>query len=413
MNSARPARRLLRCLPALCALAMAAGWWAVLQNREEAGVLPAAAAVPGQPERMKDLIRRVEQQRGIAFRPGLQVLPATAAEIQQRHVEDVKTAGAAASERRKAWEAMGFRWEPDWPVEEALAGLAAARTGKHFDAAANVLRVEDAEFPHVRPASRPRLTLAVSSALVQQHRQPAALFAGGNEDEALAQAALVEAEAGRVALRCELNAAPAPPETRPDVYATPRFLRELLAFPATAAASLGSRLEASGAAFAGFDAAWQTRRFSTAALLEDTAGTVEHLPTVPDKARLSGTVGLFGIRTLLKSQLTKEEALRGSTGWRGDRYAFDGTTLIWISRWQEDATAAAFARSLADVLLLAKGLPPESLHTSGSLRQCVTERWSFRICQDAGTVTLWSTPQSAALPTASLTASAHPSHPKQ
>src|SRR6185295_8222926 len=90
-----------------------------------------ASAVPAVEEEdalsITQIASRVEQKRGLKFVRLPQFIATAADVIHERHraqwrEEDVQL-------KKRAWCALGFRWEPDWPVADAFAGLAAEMTG--------------------------------------------------------------------------------------------------------------------------------------------------------------------------------------------------------------------------------------------------------------------------------------------
>ena len=223
-------------------------------------------------------------------------------------------------------------------------------------------------------------------------------------DEQLARQALVEGDASVLSMEAidPRGAFPAPLELAataqraregagPGFAAqTPRFLRELLAFPYVEGFAFVAR-ERATASWAAIDAMWARPPESTTQVLhpekyDRRQSPIEiELPPLPlmgDGLRLAraDTLGELLLRIWLAAPgpglaadplLTPETAERAATGWRGDRVAIyvpaaadappapavpdggtpaparTGAALAWLTTWESDGDADDFLQSVA------------------------------------------------------------------
>jgi len=224
-------------------------------------------------------------------------------------------------------------------------------------------------------------------------------------DEQLARQALVEGDASVVSMEAidPRGAFPAPMELA-DTAArardgivpafpphTPRFLRELLAFPYIDGFAFVARERATGS-WAAIDAIWARPPESTTQILhpdkyDRRQAPVEielpQLPLMGDGLRLAraDTLGELVLRVWLAAPgpglaadplLTRDTAERAATGWRGDRVAIylpaaadapppaatpdagapaspvrSAAALAWLTTWESDGDADDFLQSVA------------------------------------------------------------------
>ena len=354
-----------RLLPVAAALTAGVSAALMLYRTDKAPPVESPVVVEACRVSVPDLVQSVETRRGVAFPHPLKLRPAPAELIAKRHLTQWQ---GTADLRKQAWTALGFRWEPDWPAAEAIAGLAYEEAGSYYDSSTGEFFYDERDAGAVRPGERARLTHALALALVQQLHGAAPLLQDGNDDAAQARASLARADAGTIATACLLTAPPpAADEPAPvPFYAAPRFLRELMAFPAQAGVLLSERLQG----FQALDTAWQHPPDSAAAVLRP--GTPQVLPcpapVLPGRQGLyQGVLGDYGIQTLLRTQLTRAEVQEGSRGWAGDAYTlFEGGGLLWRSRWESGSGASAFSLAMSRTLALASGLPDGAVRHSGN-----------------------------------------------
>ena len=350
--------------------------------------LPAAAAEK-ESFSLTGLARLVETSRGLNFKRPPAMVPASRAEIHRRHAQAVATivSPEAAGWRVRVYEALGFRWQPRHPLDEALTGLIEEQWAGFYDEAANTLFIDEAADYARRPDLRARLIVDLARILLLQNFD-AARVPFGFDDGAMAAAVLPAGDALATQVACQLadrlwaGLTPAPvPELVP-FFATPAWFKEWVRFPENfGGAYREALLRRDPSATA--DAAYATPPRSTAAVIHADAGGGDAVPppvavTLPDvrisgkPAETTGVCGELGIRLLLKSQLRREEIDSAATGWRGDAYAvFRGDdsrsdASVWLTEWRSPNDAAEFAGAAATTLLAQSAIQEsEDFHRPG------------------------------------------------
>ncbi len=307
---------------------------------------------------------------------------------------------------------------------DRLAGAVGREPVGYYDPASRRLLVPD--FISL-PEQRPALAHEIAHALQDQRvglRRFLKVTPDGRRglsfDEQLARQALIEGDASVLAMEAidPRGAFPAPLELAETVERaregvgpaftpqTPRFLRELLAFPYVDGFAFVAR-ERATASWAAIDAIWARPPESTTQILHPETydrrqSRVEiELPALPlmgDGLRLAraDTLGELVLRVWLAAPgpglaadplLTPEIAERAAAGWRGDRIAIylpaaadaplpapsapdagapapaparSAAALAWVTVWESDADADDFLQSVAPRLAaLAAGAESE------------------------------------------------------
>ncbi|HKE02356.1 MAG TPA: hypothetical protein VKE69_15165, partial [Planctomycetota bacterium] len=146
---------------------------------------------------------------------------------------------------------------------------------------------------------------------------------------------------------------------------TPLYLRERLVFPYSRGLDFVRELRKRRGT-AGVDAAFRDPPLSTEQILHpskladrrDDPVAVHLAPdALPGTILYEDTLGELGIRQVLRTRLSKNDANAAAAGWGGDRYALvdvDGRdVLAWHTEWDRERDAREFAK-LADVWLSAR-----------------------------------------------------------
>lgn len=191
----------------------------------------------------------------------------------------------------------------------------------------------------------------------------------GNDDRALAAAALVEGDATILmaqfygeyldagSILTDVLGAVLGQRTA-QFQAAPAYFREMLLFPYQEGAAFATAVFAAGG-WEALNAAYRQPPVSTEEILHpekflgprELPAQIELPVTERDGWRTIGenTLGEFGIRSLLSQHLGVFEAIRAAQGWNGDRYQVhqqgaDGPVVLrWESAWDSPSDADEFA----------------------------------------------------------------------
>ena len=298
-------------------------------------------------------------------------------EIQQlrlRALNSQYTAEQGAMQIR-SFEALGFRWLPDYPWAETLAGLQGDGTVAWYDNSVNTLYLPaEADFMN-RPDLQDQLATELCKILLRQNFPQLAISLGDqpNDDVSRARDALVVGDAILTTIRLRIQqAAPEPTAAQAPqpFWQTPQSFRDLVWFPKQYGRAYLENL-LSKLSVEQIDDIYQQPPSSTMVIL---AGGSEASVTKPvdvtlrapklpgSEHSLANTLGEFGIMTLLRSRLTGVEADEAARGWSGDRYRFypqaeaevDG--LIWKSAWATPKDAQEFHLAAFHLYLSRYGL---------------------------------------------------------
>jgi hypothetical protein len=282
---------------------------------------------------------------------------------------------------RRAYVRLGLL-EPDLDLRRLLLDLYSEQIAGYYDPHEKTLFVlRGASVASLRPVVAHELV----HALQDQHANLDSLISRqrGNDHQTAAQAAL-EGHATLVMfaiLAEDRSGGPVDPVTLPDPASqlrpafedpsgqfpvfgnAPRVIRETLVFPYAAGASFVQQLWRAAGAVA-------NRRAPLGELLPQSTEQVLHplqkfvpVRDAPTRLRLDGfgdwrpvytnTLGALETGILLEEHLGRLEA--PAWGWDGDRYVLldrpDGAeALLWISVWDDSASADTFAARMRDVL---------------------------------------------------------------
>lgn len=332
------------------------------------------------------LLQLVSDVRKLRFKSTPILTPVTAEELSRLQLEATQHdwPPEAAERRVRSFMALGFRWEPNYPLPEAIAGLTSDISGGFFETSSNRFYYDAALNFAERPDARNKWLAQAARVLLQQNFPTATQMrqTRESEDAWLARQTLVEGDVQRTVAQClvleppaTLVAVPSFPPPEP-FYATPRFYRDYFLLPLTLGLPfIDSMLE--GADPSSLDSLYATPPSSTSAILNAVAsrpGTWRQsdvfIPSAPalGPAILEDTAGEAVILLLLKTQLRQEQAMAAASGWRGDRYRiFQGgqggiDSVIWKSAWASHQDAQEFATALAAQVVNRYGLdaPPKS-----------------------------------------------------
>ncbi len=354
-----------------------------------AAAAPLALPPDKEPFSLIGLARLVEMSRGLSFKRPPAMVPADREQIHRLHAAAVArlVSREAAEWRVRVLEALGFRWQPRHPLDEALTGLIEEQWAGFYDEEKNTLFVEAGADYAQRPDLRAKLMLDLTRILLGQHFD-AARVPFGFDDAECAAAVLPIGDALGTQVACQfadrlwLNLTPAAVPEQAPFFATPAWFKEWERIPealgVTYLEALQRREPNSTA-----DSAYGMPPRSTAAVIHAEAEGHDAVPppvalSLPPAmldgkvAESAGVLGEIGVRLLLKSQLKREEIDAAATGWRGDRYsAYRGTepaadAAVWLSEWRSPNDAAEFAGALATTLLGQYAIPEsDAFHRPG------------------------------------------------
>jgi hypothetical protein len=376
-------------LPVVMAIA-GAGALAILllprppQEQEGRGTAPAMAVTPVTPEL---LAAEVETVRGLKFRTPLKFIRVSDDELRETARMALRAAvppEEGALRVRAALALALIRPGQEFDAADCLAGSAMEVPAAYYDAGKTAMYLNDAFSAEARPDLTARLVFHLAMALLQQHPDIVPALPHGNDDALLAALAVRHADAALTAQRHarkhagRVVAGVSVPE--PFTYhASPPFLRSLLAFPGSVAATFHAALQqrmpdADENQILNHILARPPR--STSELIHPESWPAKSAETIrfertklPDLPLLTeNSLGECGIRTLCRTQLTSTEAEEAATGVLSDRYLLFGGSgpgqdhLLWRTQWASAEDARVFLRALAATHLGNAGIPPAAAH---------------------------------------------------
>ncbi len=365
------------------------------------------------------LAAEVEQVRGLKFvkPPRFHRLSESKLAEKVRASMQALVPPAEGALRVRAALALGLiRQGQEFDTADCLAGALLEVPAAWYDSATATMWLNDAFSPETRPDLTARLVFHLALALLRQHPDMIPPLPEGNDDALLSAIAVREADATLTAQRhARLHAGRAAagvavPETSA-YYASPPFLRAVLAFPATMASTFHEELRKMSP---GMDGNQLLNRIlaqpprTTAELLHPELWPLQSKRTASvDRTRFpklnpltENSLGEFGIRTLLKTQLTSTEAEAAAAGLAADRYfLFEGSGpgqdhLLWCTEWTGDSDAGEFLRALAAAQLGNSGAAPSPDHfpAPGRFEASLPSRHLFAITGPRRTVTFTASP---------------------
>jgi len=377
-------------LPVIIALAFVCALAVLLlrPRQEEAGQgstpAPVMAVAPVTPEL---LAAEVEAVRGLKFKTPLKFIRVSEEELQEKVRAAMRAAVPPAEGALRVRAALALaliRPGQEFDAAGCLAGSVMEVPAAHTDAGAATVYVNGALSPETRPDLTARLVFHLARALVQQHPDIVPALPAGNDDALLAALAVRHADAAITAQRHARKhagrAAAGVTVPEPFTYhASPPFLRAVLAFPGSVAATfhaaLQERLPDAGENQILNQVFARPPRTTSELLHPETWPAQPAPPAGFDRAKLpalplltENSLGEFGIRTLFKTQLTSMEAEAAAAGLLSDRYLlFAGSGpgqdhLLWRTRWASSGDAGAFLRALAATHLGNAGIAPVPAH---------------------------------------------------
>jgi hypothetical protein len=354
------------------------------QEKEGQGTSPARAVNPVTPE---SLAAEVEAVRGLKFKTPLKFIRVSEEELQEKARMAMRAAVPPAEGALRVRAALALaliRPGQEFDAADCLAGSAMEVPAAHHDPATAVMYVNDAFSPESRPDLTARLVFHLARALLQQHPDIVPALPDGNDDALLAALAVRHADAAITAKRHARKhagrtvAGVSVPESF-TYHASPPFLRSVLAFPGSVAATFHAVLQqrmpdADENQILNHILARPPR--STSELLHPNSWPAKPADAILfDRAELpalplltENSLGEFGIRTLCGTQLTSTEAEEAAAGLLSDRYLlFTGSGpgqdhLLWRTQWASGEDAGVFLRALAATHLGNAGIAPVPAH---------------------------------------------------
>ncbi len=352
----------------------------------KSGTTPPPAHVVPTPS---TLAKEVEAIRELKYKNTPEFTRVTLDEIEkrQRDVLAKRFPEDKARARERAARAVGYVWDPQYKLVDALTGLTMEQSGGIYDAATNTLALDkEADF-EARPDLKGRFVLELARVLAAQNFDLTKLPLADdtNDDATLAVAALVIGDA--VTAKIQYGVADmlnndysrAQQPAAAAFYAAPIFLRERFLFPYMMGDYFAQTIHQQSG-FKSLDAAYARPPQSSTEILhpelyqatppfQPAAVALPSAPVNGQAPLFENVLGEFGTLLLLKSQTREEVALQASDGWQGDRYVVypgdekKGDHAVWRSVWRTEVDAKDFAAAIRTMLLHRYAVPESPAQT--------------------------------------------------
>lgn len=337
---------------------------ALLAAHAQAASAATGAAARGEIEASIAKLRELDFRRPVTYREiGREKLPAILRQklLQQIPEKEFADTGIALA-------ALGLL-PPGLDLEKTYLALLGEQIGAFYDQHTRELFTFSGH-PLSNAQNRVIMAHELTHALQDQHfdlsRVP--LEIKGNDDRALAAAALIEGDATLAmnqyllgdlsvsSIKDSLSGALATDVRQ--LVAAPRYLRETLLFPYLHGLGFCQALYERGG-WAALARAYAQPPASTAQILHPAAYLLQEEPIAVDlsdapvlgvRPLLQNVLGEFGARQLFNAWLHDEaQAETAAAGWRGDRYIVYGNarahSYVWRTVCRDEPSAAAFAEA--------------------------------------------------------------------